>query len=145
MNIINETIRVLEQQINNQIAEIENKYNITQQEFEIGDLVYYLNSHGEIVPAIIDEIYLNNTSGSFVFYWIHESGSKIGWWNKFTFFLLINIPFLQFRYKVPTGYPDYGVLAGDDIFRTKEEAEDILLLYNLLNILADYNERYSIE
>ena len=76
---------------------------------------------------------------------IHESGSKIGWWNKFTFFLLINIPFLQFRYKVPTGYPDYGVLAGDDIFRTKEEAEDILLLYNLLNILADYNERYSIE
>ena len=108
-------------------------------------LLYYLNSHGEIVPAIIDEIYLNNTSGSFVFYWIHESGSKIGWWNKFTFFLLINIPFLQFRYKVPTGYPDYGVLAGDDIFRTKEEAEDILLLYNLLNILADYNERYSIE
>ena len=140
-----QNITELEHQIYQQITEIENKYDSTKNEFEVGDIVYYLNPHGKVVPAIIDEVYKSTVNNSFIFYWIHEQGYKINCWNKFTFFLSYNMPFLHFRYKIPKGYPGHGVLAGDDIFRTKEEAEDILLLYNLLNILADYNERYSIE
>ncbi len=145
LETITESINTLKSQVEQQILEIENTYDITKPEFEVGDVVYYNNPHGKVVPAIIDEVYKSTVKNSFVYYWTHEQGYEIGWWNKFTFFLLYNIPFLHFRYKVPKGYPGHGVLAGDDIFRTKEEAEDILLLYNLLDSLYDYKQRYLTE
>lgn len=144
LETIKEIVNILEQQI----AEIENKYEKTKQEFEVGDVVYYNNPHGKVVPAIVDEIYKvpkEKVEGSFVFYWIHEQGYKINWWNKFTFFLLFNIPFLHFRYRIPKGYPGHGVLAGDDIFRTKQEAEDISLLYNMVYDITEYKNRYLTE
>lgn len=125
-------------QLKNRAQLIEKTYKLTEVEFSKGDIVYYVNPQGDIVPAIIDDIRQGNQSGDFVFYSIHEEGAKISWWNKFKFFLLIKIPWLHFRYDVPQGYPGHGVLAGDDIFRTEQEAEIILMLYNSIYNLVDY-------
>lgn len=128
---IKEIVNILEQQI----AESETNYSA---DFVVGDLVYYINSEGNIVQAIIDEIYSSR-------YFIHEVGSKIGIWNHIKWWILLHIDWVYINYNLPKGYPGHAVNAGEDIFRTKQEAEDNLLLHNILYDLLNYRTRYLTE
>jgi hypothetical protein len=135
------SIKLLLSEINTECEKLEKLYDPTIQHFNIGDLVYYVNPHGIIIPSVIDEIqnFQDTTGpGGFIYYWIIPEGCKISIFNKIKFWLSTNLPWLRITYNVPKWCPGHALLAGDDIFKTEDEAVKSLLLSNLKYNLTDY-------
>jgi hypothetical protein len=121
--------------------QLDDKYMPTVRHFDVGEKVYYINCHGHIVSAIIDEIQdFSSTTGpgGFVYYWIVPEGCKLTLFHKIKFWLSFHIKFIHLKYEVPDCFPGHGVLPGDDIFKTEQDAQKSLLLHNLKFNLIDY-------
>jgi hypothetical protein len=114
------------------IKNIQDSYNNLVVEFLIGDEVYYIHNDGNIVKAIIDKIENPRTSGDLVYYWIIPENAKIRIYDKLKFWLCTN---LGINYSPPKNFPGHSVLSGDDFFRTKEEAELMLILSDINSII----------
>ena len=139
------SIDLISTNIQSQIDELDNKYNpkidITLQYFNIGDLVYYINPYGIIVPAIIDAISNfrhTDTRGGLVYYWIILENCKLSLYNKIIYWLVTTIPWLPLKHKIPDCFPGHAVSPGDDIFRTKDDAIQAQLLFSTKYNLIDY-------
>lgn len=118
--------------------EFENKYNQLIQHFNIGETVYYIDNYGNVIPAVIESIYKPSTDGGFIFYNIRPEGAKITKLDKIKFWLYRNCNWLNLKHEVPKGYPGHSVMAGDDIFKTEEEARYSVIISSAMYTLSDY-------
>lgn len=119
--------------------ELEEKYPQNVQHFEVDETVYYIDKFGNITTAVIEEV--QNTApldGGFYLYWVRPKGSKITIWNKIRFWLVLNCTWFDLKHTVPQGYPGHAVNAGDDIFKTEEDANYMMVVYNSMYNLSDY-------
>jgi len=136
-------INILISKVTARCEKLEKSYDPTVQHFNIGEMVYYVDPHGIITPSVIDEIqnFQDTTGpGGFIYYWIIPEGCKVSIFNKIKFWLCVNLPWLRVTHKVPECFPGHALLAGDDIFKTEDEAIESLLLSHLKYNLIDYKE-----
>ena len=122
-------------------SKIRNTYDITKQHFLIQDTVYYIDNHGYILKARVTEIADFSHGGTIpcgcIYYWIEPDGCRLSWINKVHFWITWILPYCvlyhvpkRWRYKIPPCFPGHAVTAGEDIFRSEEEAMQALLLNN---------------
>jgi hypothetical protein len=122
---------------------LDDNYDPKEQQFNVGDSVYYVNCYGKIIPAVIDQVEnFGRTSGpgGLIYYWIIPEGCKVSLYNRLKFQFCSHIQWLPFKHKIPECFPGHAVLPGDDIFRSEEDANKSLLLYNLKYSLQDYTK-----
>lgn len=122
-----------------QNQEFDEKYNEKTQHFNVGENVYYINNFGDILPAIVEQIQNNNPSnGGLYLYWIRPEGCNITKWHKFKYWFKTTFTWLNLKCNIINGYPGHAVLAGDDIFKTEEDAKYAITVYNAKYLLSDY-------
>jgi hypothetical protein len=122
---------------------LDDKYDPKEQHFNVGDSVYYVDCHGRIISAVIDEVedFSRTTGpGGLIYYWIIPEGCRLTLFSKFKFYLCTHIQWLHLKHKIPECFPGHAVLPGDDIFKTEQDAIESLLLYNLKYSLREYTK-----
>lgn len=138
-------IKILLNDIHKEIIEIKNKYNNNKIEFKIGDIIYYYSKRQIIKGKIIDiNDYTNGglISDALVYYWITPKSI----YKKF-------IEWVRYRWAV-IRKKDYipgklfftnSCLAGDDFFRTKQEAITMEILHHSKFYLHELIELNKIQ
>lgn len=137
LELANATTKILDH-LKIQTEMFEEKYSQTVQHFEIGETVYYINNHGFIVPAVIEAIHGPFGDGGCIFYDIRPEGAKITKLDKIKFWIYLHHNWFNLKHEVPKGYPGHSVSAGDDIFKTEEDANYMMTIYNSMYHLSDY-------
>jgi len=119
---------------------IYNSYNPHIKHFNVNDTVYYIPNYGNVMTAkieSIDDFTKNGTEPSgMIYYWIIPENCKLSIFKKINFWLFLKFP--KIKYKIPNCFPGHSVVAGDDIFKTKEEAELYLQINFCYHSLSDY-------
>ena len=123
------------------IEEIEENYDVYKVEFLKGDIVYYINYNGDVIKATIDKVegyygYGQQDPNKLVYYWIIPENAKLSWYHNLRFWIACKIK--RWYPQPPKEFPGHSVLAGEDFFRTKDEAEKFITLSYIYNELENY-------
>jgi hypothetical protein len=125
--------------VNSELDEISNKYNPGKIEFEIEERVWYISYSSEIVESTVVDIddwsKGGTVYGGLVYYWIIPDNAKTTWIDtvKYRYSHLFGKVYMP-----PKEFPGHAISAGEEIFRTKKEAERALHLYFIRNSIDEY-------
>lgn len=120
------------------MLEIQSNYDNYQVQFEVGDLVYVLGKYSDFYPAHILRVqdFSNGgeKAGGLVYYWLIPENYRHQWWYDLYFFYKR----LFKQTWLPPRIIGHAVLAGEDFFRTEDEARKYEVLSGLKYYLIDY-------
>ena len=120
------------------ILEIQANYDNYQIEFKVGDSVYCLGNTSDVYPARITLVqdFSNDgmEAGGLVYYWlVPENYQHLWWYDLYSFYKR-----LLKQTWLPPRIVGHAVLAGEDFFRTEDEARKFEVLSGLRYYLIDY-------
>jgi len=123
-------IKLLINDINNEIIDIKNNYDNNTVQFNINDTVYYFDNNKIIKGKIVDiDDFTKNgeIQTGLVYYWVTPKSIFTRLFEKIKYFYCSHF---NKQYIPSPQFFTHSVLFGSDIFKTEDEAIKANILYN---------------